>query len=383
MSLTKHIIALFCAVLTACAGEKTASLDEFSSVKYQPQYASGFRILEADDRQSSVIEITDPWQGAQDYMQTLFVARNGEVPPTTFAGETIKAPVKRAICLSSSYVAMFDAVGKAECVVGVSGIDFISNRYVNEHRDSIADVGYDSNIDFEKIVAMRPDVVLIYGVAGEESQLTSKLMELGIPYMYMGDYVENSPLGKAEWLHVIAELTDSQSTADELFDRIRHNYETLAAKVRSHMTEHHDRIPQVMLNTPYRDIWFMPSAESYMVRLIRDAGGDTYTPTQTGTASLPVDLEKAYLLAREADFWLNTGASNTLDELKSQNPRFAGMPAVRQHRVYNCNRRRTPAGGSDFWESGIIHPDIVLRDLVSILHPEIIDADLYYYEQLP
>ena len=382
MNISKRIIILSSIVLAACANRSTASLDEFSEVKYEPQYASGFRITEADNRQSSVIEITNPWQGAEDYRQTVFISRNGEMPPAAFGGQTVKAPVERVVCLSSSYIAMFDALGKVENVVGVSGMDFISNEYVTAHRDRIGDVGYDSNIDFEMMLAMRPDVVLLYGIAGEETRLTSKLGELGIPYMYMGDYVENSPLGKAEWIHVVAELTDRCEEADSLFGRITDDYEELAAKVRAHLYVLHGKMPQVMLNTPYRDIWFMPSAESYMVRLIRDAGGETYTPAEKGSASIPVDLEKAYLLASEADVWLNTGASNTLSELKAQNPRFAQMPVVRNRRVYNCNRRRTPAGGSDFWESGIVHPDIVLRDLVTILHPEIIECEPYYYEQL-
>lgn len=215
--------------------------------------------------------------------------------------------VERVVCLSSSYIAMFDALGKVENVVGVSGMDFISNEYVTAHRNRIGDVGYDSNIDFEMMLAMRPDVVLLYGIAGEETRLTSKLGELGIPYMYMGDYVENSPLGKAEWIHVVAELTDRCEEADSLFGRITDDYEELAEKVRTHLSGQHGKMPQVMLNTPYRDIWFMPSAESYMVRLIRDAGGETYTPAEKGSASIPVDLEKAYLLASEADVWLNTG----------------------------------------------------------------------------
>ena len=106
-----------------------------------------------------------------------------------------------------------------------------------------------------------------------------------------------------------------------------------------------------------------------MVCLIRDAGGDTFTVSEEGSASLPVDLEQAYLLAADADVWLNPGMYDTLAEFLAQNPKFADMPVVREGRVWNNNLRRTPAGGSDFWESGVVRPDVVLSDLFAILYP--------------
>jgi iron complex transport system substrate-binding protein len=138
-----------------------------------------------------------------------------------------------------------------------------------------------------------------------------------------------------------------------------------------------------MLNTPYRDVWFLHSADNYMVRLITDAGGEAYASVAEGNSSQPIDAEKAYLLASQADVWLNVGGCTSLAELKAQNLRFAKMPIVQKRKVYNNNRRRTQSGGSDFWESGIVRPDLILGDLIQILHPEIAEAEeLVYYEQL-
>jgi iron complex transport system substrate-binding protein len=281
--------------------------------------------------------------------------------------------------MASGYVAMFDALGQIDKVRGVSGLNFISNQHLHNPQSQVADVGYDANIDFERMVALRPDVVMMYGVAGENSLITSKLRELGIPYMYIGDYVEQSPLGKAEWIYVVAELTGTQERADSLFGAVKHRYQTLAETVAQKATSH----PKVMLNTPYRDVWFLPSADNYMVRLITDAGGEAYASVAEGNSSQPIDAEKAYLLASQADVWLNVGGCTSLAELKAQNPRFAKMPIVQKRKVYNNNRRRTQSGGSDFWESGIVRPDLILGDLIQILHPEIAEAEeLVYYEQL-
>ena len=124
----------------------------------------------------------------------------------------------------------------------------------------------------------------------------------------------------------------------------------------------------------------MPPVQSYMVRLIEDAGGSYIYPRNRSNASVAVDLEEAYLLANSADFWLNVGGCNTLEELTSQNPKFAEVPAVVDRCVWNNNRRRTAAGGSDFWESGTIHPDIALRDLRTILGGG--SDSTYYYKRL-
>ena len=138
-----------------------------------------------------------------------------------------------------------------------------------------------------------------------------------------------------------------------------------------------------MLNTPYRDTWFMPARNSYMVRLLEDAGARYVFEENTATQTLPIDIEQAYYLTSKSDFWLNVSGCNTLDEVRRQNPRLADTPPVREGRVYDNNRRRNATGGSDFWESGVLRPDRVLADLVHIFHPELSETDeLYYYRQL-
>ncbi len=283
---------------------------------------------------------------------------------------------------------MFDALGEIARVKGVSGIDYLSNAYVAEHRacGEVRDVGPDTNLDYELLAAMRPDAVLLYGVTGANSVAEAKLAELGIPYIYIGDYTETSPLGKAEWLVAVAELCDRRAEGEALFGQIEARYEARRAQVAAYVEERAPDIacrPRVLLNTPYRDTWFLPSSENYIVRLIRDAGGDAFTASGDGNASQPVELEQAYLLAADADLWLHTGSCNTLAELRSQNPRFAEVPAVRQGRVWNNNRLQTPAGGSDFWESGVVRPDVVLDDLFQIFYPDNgLDYTPVYYHAL-
>lgn len=378
---------LLALLLTACDGRKNYSTTDFDREVYTPAYAAGFDIRGTENDAATLITVRNPWQGAEQVEQHLLVLHDETAAPVGFDGEIVRAPVHRVACLSSSHVALFDALGEVRRIKGVSGIDYIANPYVRAHRlcGEVRDIGYDTNLDFELLAVMRPNVVLLYGVTGENTAVTGKLRELKIPYLYIGDYLEPSPLGKAEWLMVAAELCGCRDRGAEIFAETAERYNTMARRVRNYVEQEIPDmacLPKALLNTPYRDTWFMPPANNYMVRLIRDAGGDTYTVSEEGNSSLPVDMEQAYLLAADADVWLNVGACNTLGELTAQNPKFAEIPAVRNRQVFNNNRRQTPGGGSDFWESGAVHPDLLLHDLATILHPALGADTLTYYKRL-
>lgn len=363
-------------VLLAGCGSSTAfDASLFTESRYTPTHASGFEIRGCKEANSTLIVVKNPWQGADAVEKMLLIDRDGAFNTAGSDVQRIDHNAERIICMSSSYVAMLSTIDKEECIAGVSGIGFISDEYVVANSDKIGDVGYDNNINYELILALDPDLVLLYGITGA-SGMESKLRELGIPYIYLGEYVESSPLGKAEWMVAIGEITGARERAESEFSAIEERYTSLAASINTA-----GKVPpRVMLNTPYRDSWFIPSEQSYMARLIRDAGAEPYTCSVEGNTSQPIDTEQAYIWASEADVWLNVGACNTMEELTRQNPKFTDVKAVTEGRVYNNTLRQSPQGGSDFWESGVVRPDIILQDLVEIMHGE--GNDLYYYKQL-
>ncbi|MDE5829453.1 MAG: ABC transporter substrate-binding protein, partial [Duncaniella sp.] len=331
----------------------------------------------ADGYKSSIITVTNPWQGADSITTQLFIARGGESAPEGFTGQVLEGDASRIVAMSSTHIAMLDAIGEAGRVVGVSGIDYISNPVIAANRDSIGDVGYEGNINYELLISLDPDLVLLYGVNGASS-MEGKLNELGIPFMYVGDYLEESPLGKAEWMVAHSEVVGKRTEGEQVFGAIPVRYNELKKRVADTVLD----APSVMLNTPYGDSWFMPSTESYVAQLVKDAGGDYIYKKNTGNASLPVDLEEAYELTSEADMWLNVGMANTLDELRTSCPKFSDTRCFRNGSVWNNNLRTNAAGGNDYYESAVVNPDILLRDLVKIFHPELVEEDFVYYKQL-
>ena len=370
------LTAVVVVLLAGCA-RRQADLSGFTERIYEPRYASGFELLGKQGSDSRLLRVTTSWQGGESSETKLLMLRGEDEAPAGFDGQVLAGEARRIVCMSSSHVALLDALGEVARVVGVSGIDFISNPYVVENRDKVLDVGYDGNVNYERLVALAPDLVLLYGVSGA-SAMEPKLRELGIPFVYVGEYLEESPLGKAEWLVAIGELVGKRSVAEAVFRAIPERYDALKHKA----TQATSARPRVMLNTPYNDVWFMASTGSYMARLIADAGGEYVYRANTSNRSLPVDLEQARLLADRADVWLNTGACSTLAELRRAVPKFADVACVRNGAVWNCDRRLNPSGGNDFWESGIVHPDLVLRDLIKIFHPELVSEPFVYYRRL-
>ena len=361
----------------SCTEPRTANLQEFNVEIYTPDYAQGFKIIGAQGRQSTILQIENPWQGAEGVAHQLFIARGGEQAPAGFEGEVIEGDAERIICMSSSHVAIFDAIGEVERVVGVSGMNYITNDYVRSNRDIIGDVGQDSDANFELIVALDPDIILLYGITGASS-IEGKLRELGIPYAYIGEYLEEDPLGKTEWMVALAEIVGQREKAEQIFKQIPERYEALRTMAAAALSPK----PKVMINTPYADSWFMASTSSYVARLIADAGGDYIYRRNTSNTSLPIDLEEAARLCAEADVWINVGSISSLDDMRRQFPKFADVPAVESGAVYNSDRRVHAEGGNDFWESGMVNPDIILRDMIKIFHPELITEEFVYYRQL-
>ncbi len=372
-----HILILCATLWCMCSCGSSSNIEDFNLSVYTPNYATGFHILGAEGKQSTLIRITNPWQSATDVETMLFIARAGEKAPFGFRGQVLHSDAKRIVCMSSSHIAMLDVMESVGNVVGVSGKDFITNPYIAANRHSIADVGYDSNINFELLVAQRPDIVLLYGVTGACS-MQSKLEELGIPYIYIGEYVEEDPLGKTEWLIVIAEIIGKREQGIAYFSEVPKRYNHLKSMAADAILPQ----PKVMLNTPYADSWFMPSTSSYLARLIADAGGDYIYKKNTSNHSQPIDIEEAALLTTEADIWLHVEGVSSLKDLRQQYPKFAKMPCVQRGEIYNCDKRSVLGGGNDYWESGVVQPDVVLRDLIKIFHPELVSEEFVYYRKI-
>jgi iron complex transport system substrate-binding protein len=270
------------------------------------------------------------------------------------------------------------ALGATDRIVAVDARRHVHDGGVRAGVDAgrVAEVGSGAQLNVERLLAVRPDLVLANAIAASENEALDRLRRAGIPVFVTAEWMENHPLARAEWLRLLGVLLGREARADSLFTAVEASYLRLAETARSQ-----PRKPSVLLGGPFRDQWFVSGGRSFMARLLGDAGGLYLWNGDTTAGGVPLSFEAVVVRARDADMWLQPGDWRSLAEGTRQDARFAEFGAFRRGDVYNNNARLRPDGANDFWESGVVRPDRVLADLVSIFHGS--EDSLYYYRRLP
>ena len=300
------------------------------------------------------------------------------ISPYTGARDTlvVERPFKNIICMSSSQVAGLAAIEADSVISAVSGLRYISNSKL--HEINVPDIGYESSLDYESILTLKPDVLLTYTVSGAEPPFISRLRSLGVRVLVLHDHLEDHPLARAEYIRLYGVLTGREEYADSVYASIVERYDSLAAIVDIRQPGR-----KVLMNVPYGDAWYIPGGNSYMARLVSDAGGEVLGANPGTSHSRVVSLEEAYHLSLSADIWLNPGPCRTIDELIDFHHTFRMFgPIVNECPIYNNTLRMTPEGGNDFWESGSVRPDLILQDLIRIFSGDASDNSLEYHFQV-
>jgi len=349
---------------------------EQGEIYYKPTFSERF-VIETNGEDKLLI-VYNPWQGSRDVKFTYTLTHNENKN-----AHTVKIPVERVICLSSTHLAFIDFIDEISKVVGVSGAGFVSNKQARQLIDDgkILDVGYENYLSYEVIASLKPDVIFAYGVDGELSKTEAKLNEMGIKLVYIGEYLEETPLAKAEWAVAIAAFFEKSELAAEKIKTVENEYNSLKT-----IAENIENKPKVLLNAPYRDVWYLPAVKSTAINFLKDAGGEYIfeLETQNYKESSPTSIEYVYAKALAADIWINQNNETMLTQLKNLDKRLVNISAFKNKNVYNNNNQLTTSGGgNDFWESGVVNPQIILKDLIKIFHPQLLpEHELFYYRRL-
>jgi len=367
-------------LVASCSGNKSQTGEHLVG---QSETVMGYaeKLLIGKNESFTVVTIKDPGQGAIDVVQEWYLVPEGASAPAADPSRIIRVPVKRIICMSTTHLAMIRALNEERSLTGASGTDFIYDSVLLAlvEGGQIKEVGYDDNLNKELIASIDPDLVMVYGVGGESAAYTGKLTEMGIKVLFNADYLENEPLGKAEWIKLFGALYCREEMADSIFMNTEREYNGLKKK----MSENSTNRPSVLLGLPFRDTWFISPGNSYISRLISDAGGDYLWKDTNSDYSMPYGIENVYTRALEADFWINPGSAGSIDEIISLDQRLAGLRCVKEGNVFNNNRRSNSKGGNDYWETGALNPHLILKDIAAILHQDMYyEKELVYYKKL-
>jgi iron complex transport system substrate-binding protein len=380
-TILQFLLLLIAIMIVSCQGSGSAGHLIESKTPSDIVYASRFRMERA--AAYTKIEVIEPWQGAEGVRQTYFLINeenqgNFELPDN---GILIRVPIQSIVCMSATHVAMIAALKQEHTIKGVSGTHLIYNQTIAEavSNGAITEVGYEESLNREAVLRIKPDLLMAYGIGGESAGYLANLSKLGTTIMINAEYLEVDPLGKAEWIKVFGALYCMENRADSLFSTAVEEYES----IRRLVNEKSSSRPKVLLGLPWKDTWYISPGNSYISRLIEDAGGEYLWHDSQSDISMPMSLENVYLRAVEADFWFNPGSAQNLSDIRLADHRLAGLPVFKTGSVFNNNKVITGTGANDYWERGSTNPGLILKDMALILHPGIsADDTLSFYHKM-
>ena len=330
----------------------------------------------------TVLTIINPWQGAEGINQIYYLVKNGiSLPSGIDSAQIIFVPLNKIICMSTTHLAMISALHEENTIAGVSGTGFIYEKTLSEkvNLGEIKDIGYEADLNKELIIRISPDLIMMYGIGNESLGYVNKLKELGLKTLFNADYLENDPLGKAEWIKFFGALYCKEELADSIFKSLSETYSQTKIFIENNIVSR----PNVMLGLPFRDTWFISPGNSYISTIINDAGGNYIWNETRSSVSIPSGIENVFLKAMNADYWLNIGNVNSKEEIFAIDARLGDIPCFKNGNLFNNNKRINKNGGIDYWESGSLNPHLILKDIASILHPELFSRDeLFYYKKI-
>lgn len=326
----------------------------------------------------TLLKILSPWKGADSDKEYLLYPKSEKKPLEYPNAIKIATPVERIICTSTVDIAFLDALGATNKIVAISNGDYVYNPTIRQalQEKSIVEIGGNNTIDYEKALVTNPDLAFIYSISATNNY--KKFEALGIPTVFLSDFMEQSPLGRTEWLFFIAHFLELEDQAAVLFDNIEHHYQTIKQKALIK-----EKKPTVLTGAVYEGTWYVAGGNSLMAQLIADAGGDYLWADNTELSGVPFDFEAVYPKALEADCWINMSSYTTKKDLLAGDQRYQAFQTIQTNRLFNYFKRSTPNGGTDIFESAIVHPERILKDLSLIFNQEHPSPErLFYYQQL-
>ncbi|PTX43294.1 iron complex transport system substrate-binding protein [Christiangramia gaetbulicola] len=339
--------------------------------------AKGFSITKFDNY--SIIKVNTPWPDAQDPFIYLLKEKDAEIHENLKYDQVVEVPVENIVVTSTTHIPALEALHEEKTLKGFPGLNYISSEKTRKLIDNgeISELGQNENINTEVLIELSPDVVIGFAIDASNKSFET-IQKTGIPVIYNGDWTEQSPLGKAEWIKFFGALYGKKQKAKEIFNKIKSEY--LAAKELAKTAE---AKPKVISGSMFNDKWYMPYGNSWQAQILEDANSNyLYSDTQ-GDGSLSLAFESVLENAEDAEFWMSSGQFTSYEQLFNESEHYKRFKAVKDRNVYSVSLAQGETGGILYYELGPQRPDLILKDHIAIFHPELLkDYELVFYKPL-
>jgi len=352
----------------ALAGDAQVTIDYARN--FTLEYKDGYKLL----------TVLTPWAGATEPVQYALVPAGQPEPSGIEDAMIIYTPVESFVSLSTTHLPFLEQIDALSSLVAVDSGAYIYSSDVQDMLQSgaVSEVGSGAVINVERLVDLNPDLIMTSASGYADYDSHPQLLEAGLNVVINSDYLEQNPLGRAEWGKFIAAFFDKELEADRLFDEMVARYQQAKA-----ITEGLSERVTVFTNTAYEGTWYMPGGESYIAILLDDAGADYVFADLEGSGAQPLDFEVVLEAAKDADYWINVGAIADLSSLAAMDARYVDFEAYQEAKVYTYSKRVNAMGAVDYFESGAASPDVILMDLIKAFYPDLLpEHEFYFYQAL-
>jgi iron complex transport system substrate-binding protein len=377
--ITSLFLGLFVAVF-ALSGCKKTTTEKPEITQVAPnaiKYAKGLQLYYYEG--FTIVKVTQPWPGAKESFTYVMQQKGAVVPDSLKQYTVINVPLKSIVVTSTTHIPSLEMLGVENTLVGFPDTKYISSEKTRALIDAgkVKEAGQNESLNTEVIIDLNPDAVVAFGVNSTNKTLES-LQQAGLKVLYNSDWTEQSPLGKAEWIKFFGALYGMDDMANRLFTRTETTYEYQKALSKNTVTR-----PTIMAGAMLNDQWLLPQGGSWAALFMKDAVGNYLWADTEGTGSLSLSFETVFEKAQNADIWIGPSQYTSLAEMEKANPHYKEFKAFKNKQVYSFSTKTGKTGGLIYYELANNHPDLVLRDLIAILHPELMPGyELQFFERL-
>lgn len=374
----KITLLLFTFSFISCKqNNETSKVEKSVVTENQIHYAKGFSINKYHG--FSIVKVNNPWPNASKEYTYILQEKNGIVPDSLKTFDVIAVPIKNIVVTSTTHLPSLEMLGVENTLIGFPQLNFISSEKIWSQIDAgkVKEVGNNQNLNTEVIIELQPSVIVGYGIDNNNPALDN-LQKSGLKVILNGDWNEQTPLGKAEWIKLFGALYGLDKEADSIFTNIETAYNKTVALAKTAKTN-----PTVLVGAMYNNQWFVPKGNSWGCLFIKEAHANYLWSDVEGTGGLSLSFETVLEKAKSADFWIGPGQFDSLKQMTDSNIHYNQFEAFQSKNVYSYSLKKGRKGGLVYFELAPNRPDLVLKDMVKILHPELLpDYELFFFEKL-
>ncbi|MEI6866191.1 ABC transporter substrate-binding protein [Flavicella sp.] len=356
------LFVLYICIISCKKEQQTENNTEIKKLKY----AKGFSI--SNEYGYKKITIHNAYKNAEIKYEYLLVPKNEKLPKVNQGIQIIRTPVEKIIVTSTSHIPLLELLGKENTLVGFPNTNFISSPKTRKLIDSnqVREVGKEEHINTEILLDLAPELVMSFAVDKPNKSFIT-IRKMGVPILLNGDWLEETPLGRAEWIKVFGVLFHEEKKADSIFNHIQQEYtkaKAIAVTVKNK--------PTILSGSIFQDSWYLPAGESFIATYFKDAQVEYLWKDTKGAGSLSLNFENVLDKAQNANFWIGCSMNETKQQLLQSNKHYGQFSAVKNNQVYTFAKYKGATGGMYYFELGPIRPDLLLKDIIKIAHPELL-----------